>query len=120
MKVKLGVISVQDYDRAIDFYTAKLGFTVVTDAKFGEDGRWIELEIPESDTRVALFTPPGKAFEASPCSNIVFGCDDIDAKYQELLARGVEFVQIPQKESWGMSSLFKDSEGNVFCLSQDF
>lgn len=119
MKVKIAVISVENYDRAIEFYTNKLGFAVVTDAKFGEDARWVELEIPNGETRITLFTPPGQTFSPSPCSNIIFGCDDVDAKYQVLCERGVEFTQPPKKESWGTSSLFKDSEGNIFCLSSE-
>lgn len=119
MKVKMTVISVENYDRAKEFYTQKLGFEVVTDANFGEESRWIELKTPNGETRVALFTPPGQQFSANSCSNIIFGCDDVDEKYQELRQRGVEFTQAPKKESWGTSSLFKDSEGNIFCLSSE-
>ncbi len=119
MKVKLGVIAVQDYDRAKEFYRTKLNCSVVTDAKFGECSRWIELKLPESEAHIALFTSPDKAFEPTPCSNIVFGCENIENLYRELTANGVEFVQPPKQESWGISALFKDSEGNTFCLSQE-
>ena len=118
IKVKMGIISVQDYDRAKEFYTKKLGFTVTTDAAFGE-ARWIELQIPGAETRVALFTPPGHDFKAAPCSNIVFGCDDVEKSYQEFCSRGITFTQAPKKESWGTSALFMDSEGNTFCLSNE-
>lgn len=119
LRVKLGVIPVENYDRAKQFYTEKIGCKVITDAQFGEQDRWIELALPGGETHIALFLQSGQAFEPSPCSNIVFSCDDIDAKYQELLESGVAFVQPPKKESWGTSSLFKDSEGNTFCLSSE-
>ena len=46
-------------------------------------------------------------------------CDNIDASYDELRGRGVEFEGPPQKQPWGTSAMFKDSEGNRFVLSQD-
>lgn len=114
----MGVISVENYERAKDFYTKQLGFKVVTDASFGEGARWIELEPKGGDARIVLFTPPGQKFEPA-FSNIIFSCKDIDAEYKELQDLGVEFTQPPKKESWGTSSLFKDSEGNTFCLSSE-
>jgi predicted enzyme related to lactoylglutathione lyase len=119
MKVKLGVIAVEDYERARTFYIEKLGCELVSDSEFGEDSRWIELKLPGGDTHIALFTPPGQTFQPNPCSNIAFGCDDMDKKYEELRAHGVKFVQPPRKEKWGVSSLFQDSEGNTFCLSSE-
>jgi hypothetical protein len=34
-----------------------------------------------------------------------------------LLDRGVNFVALPKKESWGTSAIFKDSDGNQYVLS---
>ena len=47
----------------------------------------------------------------------MFTCDDIDATYRELSAKGVEFIRPPFKEHWGSFALFKDSEGNQIGLS---
>ena len=38
--------------------------------------------------------------------------DDVEATYETLRARGVEFVAPPKREPWGTSVIFKDSEGN--------
>ncbi len=119
LKVKMGIISIQDYDRAKQFYTNVLGCKVITDANFGENQRWIELQLPEGETHIALYRAPETEFMPSPCSNIVFSCSNVEAMYQELLKKGVEFSQPPKKESWGISCLFKDSEGNTFCLSSE-
>jgi catechol 2,3-dioxygenase-like lactoylglutathione lyase family enzyme len=54
--IKFASIPVRDQDRALNFYTAKLGFAVATDQSFGDGQRWIELRIPGADTRVVLFT----------------------------------------------------------------
>ncbi|HEX8169613.1 MAG TPA: VOC family protein [Thermoanaerobaculia bacterium] len=114
-QVKFVSIHVADQDRALDFYTSKLGFKVATDQPMGEGMRWIELKIPRAETRVVLFTPPGKA--PGGFSNIVWQTDDVAKTYEELKSKGVEFVQEPKSESWGTSALFRDSEGNQFVLS---
>jgi catechol 2,3-dioxygenase-like lactoylglutathione lyase family enzyme len=57
--VKFVSIPTRDQDRALDFWTQKVGFQVATDQPFGGGQRWIELRIPGADTRFVLFTPPG-------------------------------------------------------------
>ena len=49
--------------------------------------------------------------------NVTFSADDVVATAKELKARGVEFVQEPQKADWGTSAIFKDPDGNQFVLS---
>ena len=53
--VKFTSVPVSDQDRALAFYTEKLGFRLLTDQPFSEDQRWIELGIPGADTRIVLF-----------------------------------------------------------------
>jgi predicted enzyme related to lactoylglutathione lyase len=118
--VKFVSIPVRDQDRALEFYTAKLGMTVMTDQPMGPDPgaqRWIELAIPGADTRVVLFTPPGQEDRIGGFSTAVFASDNVEKTHQQLTARGVEFVQAPKKEPWGTSSIFKDADGNQFVLS---
>lgn len=42
--------------------------------------------------------------------------DDVKKTYDELVAKGVEFVSPPKKESWGTSAMFKDPDGNSFVI----
>ena len=114
--VKFVSIPVKDQNKALDFYTKKLGFQILTDQPFGNQ-RWIELNIPGADTGVVLFTPPGQEDRVGKFANISFVCDDIQKTYEELCSRGVEFQQPPKKESWGTSSIFKDVDGNTFVMS---
>ncbi len=58
-RIKFIGIPVADQDRALDFYTEKLGFRILTDQQFSPTQRWIELSIPGAGTGIALFTPPG-------------------------------------------------------------
>jgi predicted enzyme related to lactoylglutathione lyase len=115
--IKFVSIPVEDQDRALDFYTRTLVFTIVTDQPFNGSQRWIELRIPGADTGVVLFTPPGQEDRVGSFMNMSFTCDDVQKTFDELSARGVEFVQPPKTEGWGTAAIFKDTEGNSFVLS---
>ena len=114
-QIKFASIAVADQNRALDFYTKKLGFKIATDQEYGEGMRWIELKIGTAETKLVLFSPQGQ--EPGGFQNIVFQTDNVQKTYEELKARGVEFTQEPKTESWGTSAMFEDSEGNVFVLS---
>ncbi len=84
-QIKFVSIPVADQNRALDFYTDKLGFTIITDQPFDEKQRWIELRIPKAETRVVLFTPEGEEKRIGSFMNMSYACDDIDKTY-----RGIE------------------------------
>jgi predicted enzyme related to lactoylglutathione lyase len=110
-------IPVTDQQRALDFYTKRLGFTVFTDQPFGEGVRWIELKVGRSDVKVVLFTPDEHKHLIGTKLNISFKCGDVEKTVAELRERGVEFESEPQKFHWGWHAQFKDPDGNVFSLS---
>jgi len=118
-KLQFVSIPVKDQQRALEFYTQKLGFEVTTDQPMGPGQRWIELAIPGAQTGVVLFTPPGQESRIGTFFNGSFATADVEKTYAELEARGVEFVQPPKKESWGTSAIFKDPDGNQFVLSSE-
>jgi len=103
-------------DRALAFYTEKLGFKQVTDQPFDGKQRWIELRIGSSETRLVLFTTdtgpqPGSSFSGA------LACDNVERTYEELKGRGVEFQGPPQKQPWGTFAIVKDPDGNQLVLS---
>jgi len=116
-QIKFASIPVRDQNRALDFYTEKLGFTIITDQPFDGKQRWIELRIPQAETRVVLFTPDGHESRVGSFSGISFATRDVEATYEQLKARGVTFEGPPQKQPWGTFAMFTDSEGNQFVLS---
>ena len=116
-RIKFLGIPVRDQDRALSFYTGKLGFRVLTDQPFSEKQRWIELSIPGADTGVVLFTPEGHEDRIGTFINTSWEVDDIDTTYADLLAKGVEFGSPPQKQPWGTFVIMKDSEGNHIVLA---
>lgn len=114
--IKFTSIPVTDQERALAFYTDKLGFRVITDQPFGPTQRWIELGIAGSETRVVLFR-----FDQGPQPggqmNITFWTDDVEATAREMKSKGVEFVKEPEKAPWGTAAVFQDLDGNIFVLS---
>jgi predicted enzyme related to lactoylglutathione lyase len=116
-RVKFIGIPVRDQDRALTFYTEKLGLRVLTDQQFGDNQRWIELTIPGAQTGIVLFTPPGQDDRIGTFVNTSWEVDDIERTYAELQAKGVEFTGPPQKQPWGTFAMMKDSEGNQIVLS---
>jgi predicted enzyme related to lactoylglutathione lyase len=115
--MKFASIPVKDQQRALEFYTRKLGFHVTTDQAMGPGQRWIELGLLNGGSGVALFTPQGHENRIGTFSGLSFVCDDVEKTHSELAQRGVEFTQAPKKESWGTSAIFKDIDGNTFVLS---
>jgi len=110
-------LAVKDQDKALKFWTEIMGFKVRTDQPMGPGQRWIELGIGNSQTMLVLFTPEGQEDRVGSFFNGSFACDDVEATYRQLSAKGVKFVQPPKKEDWGTSALFEDWEGNTFVLS---
>jgi predicted enzyme related to lactoylglutathione lyase len=115
--VKFVSIFVSDQDRALQFYTEQLGFSIVTDQPMGEDARWIELRIPGADTGVVIVKPMMPEQKVGGFQPMVFGTDDVQKTYDLLVGRGVTFSQPPRTEGWGTSAIFSDPDGNVFVLS---
>jgi predicted enzyme related to lactoylglutathione lyase len=110
-RIKFTTVYVQDQDRALEFYTAKLGLQVFTDQAMGESGRWLELQIPGAETKVVLWKQ--KEHTPGDMPAVVFVSANVQKTYEELVARGVEFVTPPTKQPWGEFAMLKDSEGNL-------
>jgi len=134
MITKLNHVSifVLDQTSAYDFYVNKLGFTVNTDAEMGPGKRWLTVCPPEQpDLEITLMAiDEGMMFKAEAAEQMrelvskgtfgfgVFECNDLNATYEELSAKGVEFTKPPTKEFYGYEALFKDDSGNWFSLGQ--
>jgi predicted enzyme related to lactoylglutathione lyase len=115
---------VNDQEEALEFYK-KLGFVVHTDAPFGPMLRWLTLCLPqdnqfelvlmkaESDAEKALV---GKQGGDKPFFTLA--TDDCRGDYERLKRAGVDFVQEPQDEPWGVSMACTDSAGNAIYIVQ--
>jgi predicted enzyme related to lactoylglutathione lyase len=115
--VKFVSVPTNDQDRALDFWTRQVGFTLLTDQPFSDTQRWIELSVGNSDTRFVLFTPDGQEGRIGSFFNGALACDDVEATHRQLSDRGVPFDSPPQKQPWGTFATFRDPDGNQFVLS---
>ena len=114
--IKFVGVPVSDQQRALNFYTKTLGFRVITDQPFDDKQRWIELGVGRSGSGITLFTPEGQESRIGTFTNISFVADDVMATCKELAAKGVTFIQEPQKADWGTAAIFADPDGNQFVL----
>jgi catechol 2,3-dioxygenase-like lactoylglutathione lyase family enzyme len=124
-------IYVLDQEAALAFYTDKLGFEIRTDQSMG-DFRWLSVGPKgQPDLELVLFkiapspmmdeatTEQLKALVAKGAMGTgVFATDDCRATYEELRARGVEFLSPPEEQPYGTEAVFKDNSGNWFSLTQ--
>ncbi|GIV97250.1 MAG: lactoylglutathione lyase [Herpetosiphonaceae bacterium] len=121
MLSRIGQVSipVSDQDRAVAFYTEKLGCSLVMDQPMGESGeRWIEVALPEGETHLVLYgSPEQRERVMGSFSNIMFYSSDLAATHRALESRGVTIVQPPTTEFWGSYLIFADPDGNSFLVS---
>jgi predicted enzyme related to lactoylglutathione lyase len=125
---------VNDQDEALAFYTEKLGMELREDVTVPELGnfRWLTVGVPgQPDVALALMTVPGPpVFEAETqaqikslvakgvASGLFFATDDCNATFEELSERGVEFIQEPTEQPYGIDAGFRDSSGNQIRMAQ--
>jgi predicted enzyme related to lactoylglutathione lyase len=114
MYIAVVSLYVDDVDRAIEFYTGKLGWQKTMDAPMGEGNRWVTVAPNENQTAFTLSQRKGEPGERpAGFSGVVMEVDDVKAEHGKLQGLGVEFVEQPRIEPWGGWATFKDTEGNV-------
>ncbi len=116
---------VRDYDEAIAWYTAILGFRLVQDTDLGGGKRWV-LVAPPGDGAAALLL--ARAVDARQSSRVgdqtggrVFlflHTDDFWRDYRAMLAAGVRFAEAPREEAYATVVVFEDLYGNRWDLLQ--
>ena len=110
-------IPVTNQDRALAFYTEKLGFRLVGDTPMGDE-RWIEVAPPEGTATLVLYgTPEQREKTMGLFSPIMFMSKDLAATHRALVEQDVPIVQEPKKEFWGAFLIFADPDGNTFLVS---
>ncbi|HEY8312854.1 MAG TPA: VOC family protein [Candidatus Baltobacteraceae bacterium] len=109
---------VNDTDRAVVFFTEKLGWELRQNEQMGENMRWVTVAPPNERTAFVLV----KGFanwsqeKVGGWAGVVIEVDDVFAAHKEWSARGVEFTEVPSVQFYGGWAQFKDSEGNELGL----
>ena len=125
---------VHDQDEALAFYTEKLGLELRDDVTVPEMGnfRWLTVGVAgQPDVGVALMAVPGepvldaetqeqlKSLVAKGfAGGLFFATDDVQATYEELKSRGVEFQQEPTEQPYGIDAGFRDPSGNQMRVAK--
>lgn len=118
-------VVVDDYDCAIEYYTDKLGFTLVEDTPQPEK-RWVVVTPnPESDCNILLARASNERqenFIGNQCGGRVFlflQTDDFWRDYNSMKTKGVNFCEEPREEDYGTVVVFEDLYGNRWDLYQN-
>ena len=120
-------IVVRDYDEAIEWFTGKLGFTLVADQYQPEqDKRWVLVAPSGAEPSTSLLlarasSPEQERFIGNQAGGRVFmflQTDDFARDYQTMRDKGVHFVRPPAVQPYGTVAVFEDLYGNLWDLVQ--
>lgn len=126
LKIKYVSIIVEDQEKALDFYTNKLGFVKKSDIPMGKfrwltvvsaddpDGPEVALE-PNENPAVNTFQ---KSIFEQGIPLTAFVVDDIDQTYEQLKEKGVTFTMTPQKMGESKVAVFNDTCGNLIMITE--
>ena len=126
MQIRLARILVDDQAKALEFYTTKIGFVKKEDIPMGPY-RWLTVTSPDGAEGVELVLEPmgfepAKVYHAAlreagiPAT--AFLTTNVDAEYQSLKVRGVEFRGEPKTMGPVRMVVFDDTCGNLINLVQ--
>lgn len=118
MYISVVTLLVNDVDRAIDFYTKKLGWEKTMDVPMGDDSRWVTVAPKGGQTSFTLSKggPMWSAEKVGGFSGVIIEVDDVHTAQEQLSKQGVEFEEPASDQPWGGWAMFKDSEGNIHGL----
>ncbi len=126
MQIKFVSVVVDDQEKALKFYTEKLGFKKMADILIGEY-RWLTIVSPDGIDGVELVLEPmvfppshkyQKELSDAGIPATAFTTKDIFAEYNRLKNLGVVFKGEPQKMGPIISAVFEDTCGNLINLVQ--
>jgi catechol 2,3-dioxygenase-like lactoylglutathione lyase family enzyme len=126
MRIVLSSIFVDDQDKALAFYTNKLGFIKKTEVPLGHM-RWLTVVSPLAADGPELVLEPDEHPAVKPFKDALvrdgipftsFGVDDVRAEYERLREAGVRFTQPPVAMGPVTTAVFEDTCGNLIQLAQ--
>src|SRR5438270_3541031 len=131
-KMSHASLFVLDQDKAIDFYVGKLGFELKNNVPMGDNFKWVTVCPPgQPDLEIALLgSGPSPMLDEETSSHIrwllehekmgagAFETADCWKTYEELKAKGVEFMGEPKEQFYGTEVLMKDGCGNWFSVTK--
>lgn len=126
MRIVLSSIFVDDQEKALRFYTERLGFVKKTEVPMGEV-RWLTVVAPSDPDGPELLLEPDTHPAVGPFKRALvedgipftsFAVEDVGAEYARLRAAGVEFTQPPVAMGVVTTAVLDDTCGNLIQLAQ--
>lgn len=128
MRIKLTSVSIDDYDKALKFYTDVMGFLPKRDIPLGEGARWITVVSPEDPDGTELLLEPNAEYPAMKALKeslvkdgipfTAFEVRDIQKEYERLKNLGVEFTMEPTNMGMATAAVLNDTCGNLIQIYQ--
>lgn len=126
IRITTASVFVDDQDKALAFYTEKLGFLKKTELPAGEF-KWLTVVSPATPDGVELLlepndNPASKTFQKAVFEQGIaatsFGVDDIQAEYERMTKLGVVFTQPPSDVGPVIIATLNDTCGNLIQIAQ--
>ncbi len=126
--VSLATVWVADQDEAKAFYVDKLGFQEHTDVAMGDGYRWVTVAHPDHPELQLTLMVPGpplddedaaafrRMMDKGSLGAVGLATDDCRKTHEELVAKGVEFIQEPADRPYGVEAIVRDNSGNWLVL----
>ena len=118
---------VYDYDKAIEFFTKKLSFTLVCDTPLDETKRWVIVAPGNKNSCGLLLAKATNKIQEKAIGNqsggrvfLFLQTDDFEKDYENLLFQNIKIVRPPKKEAYGNVVVFEDLYGNHWDLIEPF
>ncbi len=128
MKIKLTSVPIDDYDKALKFYTEVMGFLKKRDIPLGEGARWITVVSPEEPEGTELLLEPNAGYPAMQALKdsllkdgipyTAFQVGDIQQEYERMKNLGVEFTMEPTNMGMTTAAVLDDTCGNLIQIYQ--
>jgi catechol 2,3-dioxygenase-like lactoylglutathione lyase family enzyme len=127
--ISITSVFVKDVDASKAFYIDVLGFAEHTDITLGDGSyRWCTVKHPNQPELQVHLTNPGPPFSPEMVAamnralddgglfSLGMNVDDCRATYDDLMAKGVEFIQAPEERPYGVEAVGRDNSGNWMVL----
>ena len=127
MRIVVTSVFVDDQDKALAFYTERLGFVKKTEIPLGDGMRWLTVVSPSAPDGTELLLEPDGHPAVGPFKRALvedgipfasFAVDDVRGEYERLHAAGVVFTQPPVAMGPVTTAVLEDTCGNLIQLAQ--
>lgn len=116
---------VPSYDEGLAFFRDILGFAVLEDAPLSPSKRWVVVAPSPSAGSALVLAVPSNERQSARIGDQTGGrvgfflhSNDFWRDYENLLGRGVNFLEKPRREPYGLVAVFVDPWGGKWDLLQ--